>query len=559
MTTLPAKVTILIIGAGPSGLMMGAELGRFGLTPLLVDKKLPENSAKKPPSSTQDPPAGSLAGENDIPCLLHAESLEKLERMGLAEAIKGNGQAIEKLSLFFRGRRKGELSLADLGDAHSPQPFLLQIFLSDLLASLTAALPQKGKEIHWGWEVVKITPGREESEVVLLDSQGRPKAIHARWVIGTDGANSLVRHAMASGYGKEAYVPVFAAKANGPMPSPWPQDAKSLAVALGSSGSALLANGLNEPSGKKTVFFWGGVSSLATNIFRHGPETASHGEALIQRLIRALALPFTRAELTSPACRPGHSDLVWRDNLILAGKAVTQTCAPGFQDVNTAIRHGAALAWRLAYLNNGLGRERLLADYAARCHDDTKRPCERVFRKLFFGNSKGIRRLRPLLSLLLHPSRLYRGRAAQLLFRCLAGGGLFPHADEVLPPLPPKRLGARSGKRAPWGRYNDGRDLFASLGGTEHHLLIFEGLASNRMGFLRLQERLAQLMASYALTVTLHPIPAQEALTRRYGMSTLGFVLLDPDGQVAFRGEEKDLERFRDHLSTRYFPASNTS
>src|SRR5476649_2636440 len=96
---------VLIVGAGPSGLMMAAQLLRHGVQPVIIDSKQgPTNHSK------------ALA--------VQARSLEIYRQMGVIERIINNGKQAGSLTFNDQGKPVAKLLLTDVGRQQTPFPFV---------------------------------------------------------------------------------------------------------------------------------------------------------------------------------------------------------------------------------------------------------------------------------------------------------------------------------------------------------------------------------------------------------------------------------------------------
>src|SRR5438067_1094089 len=102
---MPPTSPILVIGAGPSGLVMAAELARHGAACRIVDK-----------SPTPAPESRAVG--------IHSRSLEVFEDMGVLPAALAEGQKVHGVSIMAGGQRILHLSLDELD---APYPFVLDL------------------------------------------------------------------------------------------------------------------------------------------------------------------------------------------------------------------------------------------------------------------------------------------------------------------------------------------------------------------------------------------------------------------------------------------------
>ena len=102
MSTLPVHDTdVLIIGAGPTGLVLALWLARMGVRVRIIDK-------------TAEPGTTSRA------LAVQARTLELYNQIGLADAVVERGRKVSAANFWVSGKKVGHLALADFGAGLSP-------------------------------------------------------------------------------------------------------------------------------------------------------------------------------------------------------------------------------------------------------------------------------------------------------------------------------------------------------------------------------------------------------------------------------------------------------
>src|SRR5689334_13170482 len=102
---------ILIVGAGPTGLVLALWLAKQGVKPRIIDK-------------TAEPGTTSRA------LAVHARTLELYRQLDLSDAIIRRGHKVPAVNLWVQGRKEARVSFEDVGADITPYPFL-HIFPQD--------------------------------------------------------------------------------------------------------------------------------------------------------------------------------------------------------------------------------------------------------------------------------------------------------------------------------------------------------------------------------------------------------------------------------------------
>lgn len=164
---------VLIVGAGPTGLMAANQLARFDINFILMDRK---------PGPTIESRAIAVT----------ARSLEIYQQMGIhQEAIRG-GKRIESFNLYSQGEKKIEVQVGEIGKGLSEFSYMLAFEQSKNEELLVSQLTKLGKSIHWDYEFVELKEHKNSIKAITAH-QGEKYEIQAQYLIACDGANSAVR------------------------------------------------------------------------------------------------------------------------------------------------------------------------------------------------------------------------------------------------------------------------------------------------------------------------------------------------------------------------------
>lgn len=171
------RTDVLIVGAGPSGLMLAAELHRRGVDFRIVDKHPDVLEATKAAA-------------------VHARALEYFRDVGIADRILAEGQRVDILAL--RTGYRDRVSVDFRGMRDTAYPHMVDIPQARTEHILLEHLAAAGVSVERGWSVTALTQGTSTVATTLVASDGEPTStdprnLVANWVVGCDGARSTVR------------------------------------------------------------------------------------------------------------------------------------------------------------------------------------------------------------------------------------------------------------------------------------------------------------------------------------------------------------------------------
>ena len=164
---------VLIVGAGPSGLMMAAQLLRYGVQPLIIDSK-------------QGPTTYSKA------LAVQARSLEMYRQMGVIDKVIANGKQAEGACFVTDGDQAASLSFQNVGENQTLFPYILMYQQSKNERLLLDYLTLNCCPVYWNTTLISLKQNSDGVEAGL-ETSTQQQTINCEWVIGADGAHSIVR------------------------------------------------------------------------------------------------------------------------------------------------------------------------------------------------------------------------------------------------------------------------------------------------------------------------------------------------------------------------------
>jgi 2-polyprenyl-6-methoxyphenol hydroxylase-like FAD-dependent oxidoreductase len=181
--------SVLIVGAGPSGLMMAAQLLRHGVQPIIIDSK-------------QGPTDQSKA------LAVQARSLEIYRQLGVIDRIIEGGKQADGVAFNYDGTVLAQLSLANTGKGLTKFPFIHLYQQSKNERLLLDFLTTNCCPVYWD---TTITTVKQVGKQVEVELQSGTETINltANWLIGADGAHSTVRQQLQIPFNGDTYAHEF--------------------------------------------------------------------------------------------------------------------------------------------------------------------------------------------------------------------------------------------------------------------------------------------------------------------------------------------------------------
>src|ERR1700738_4242685 len=165
---------VLIIGAGPTGLVLALWLTKLGVKVRIIDK------TAKPGTTSR-----ALA--------VQARTLELYRQADLADAVVEHGHKVPAVNLWVKGEPATRVPFERIGSDLTPYPFL-QIFPQDqherLLIERLEAL---GVPVERLTQLGGVADNGERVTARLRGPEGREGSCQASYIAGCDGARSIVR------------------------------------------------------------------------------------------------------------------------------------------------------------------------------------------------------------------------------------------------------------------------------------------------------------------------------------------------------------------------------
>lgn len=526
---------VLVVGAGPVGLLLACELARRDV-PIRVIDKLP------------GPTTESRA------IVVHARSLEMLERVGVAEEIISCGVRTTAGEFHAGGRTEARVPL-DTVD--SPYPFTVTLPQTDTERILAERLRNLGVGVERGTELLGFDQDEDGIEATLRLGDGGEQKVGCAFIAGTDGSRSTVRHAVGArleGAFKGDRFLLADVEAEHDLD-------RSALHTFFTEGGPLLVFPMR---GERTRI----IARVPDQAFSREEPTLPEAQEVVDgrtggiRLRRAHWLTvFEIHHAQVPSYRYGRA--------LLAGDAAHVHSPAAGQGMNTGMQDSFNLAWKLAAVTRGVASPGLLDSYHEERHPIAARVIAQTTRLTAMGTLRR-RSEQVIRDHLIHVAAglaPIRRRMASQTEETDIGYRDSPIVDS----LDHHRGGPVPGEAAPdVSGLPGGRSLHGLLSEAVDHTLLWVILDRSELDRDRMRLSAAafpQPAAVRQVVVAVEGIAGTSAdvlipdpeglVARRYGVGGRGkLFVIRPDGYVGMRAAIEDATRLRDYLARLYRKSS---
>jgi len=327
---------VLIIGAGPTGLMLANQLGRRGVRTTIIDRH-------------SGPALQSRA------MAVHARTLEIYSKLGIAERAVELGRPGFGANMWAGGRLKARIPLNEMGKNLSPFPYVLMLSQDDNEHIMGEHLAEYGLAVQWNTELVALDQQADHVTATIQDPDGSTRKITATYVAGCDGSRSAVRELNGIAFPGAPYEHAFFVadtEAVGPMVP------DELNVFLWRSGFHLYfpMRGTNG---------WRVIGILPKHLF--GKDDVAFDDLIPTLLeVGGAGLSFKTCHWFSTYRIHHRCTERFRDRrCFVLGDAAHVHSPMGGQGMNTGLQDAYNLAWKLALVLSNGADDALLDTYEA--------------------------------------------------------------------------------------------------------------------------------------------------------------------------------------------------
>jgi 2-polyprenyl-6-methoxyphenol hydroxylase-like FAD-dependent oxidoreductase len=515
------ETDVLVVGAGPTGLMLANQLARRGVRARIIDRH-----------------AGPARETRALG--VQARTLEIYAHLGVVDRALELGKRGLGANVWARGKRMARVPFGEAGKHLTPYPFVLILGQDDNERILGERLRDFGASVEWNTELAGLEQSGDRVDAMLKSADGSTGKLSAAWVAGCDGAKSSVRELSSIAFEGAPYEHVF-----------YVADTRSTGSMIPDQINVyLLRRGFHLMFPLRGDDHWRIVGIL--------PDALREKSDLKFDDVIPSLRDEAGAELTIRDCswfstyRIHHRSAArFRDRrCFLLGDAAHVHSPVGAQGMNTGLQDAYNLAWKIALVAQGRAEAALLDSYeeermpiARRLLETTDRMFRLIISDRWWAGSLRTEVVARLAALAMSVKRIQLAA-----FRIVSQTGIhyrernLSHDLDKLPHDAP-----RAGDRFPWLRLR-----FESAGGIED---FYDKIDDTRLALI-VTGQAAPVQAELGLGdfVRIHSIRSDvlnDAELERARIPDTAFYLLRPDGHVGLCGRGLDVAAIRRYASER--------
>ncbi len=327
------ETDVLVVGAGPTGLVLALWLTKLGARVRIVDK-------------TAEPGTTSRA------VAVQARTLELYRQVGLGDTIAERGRSAVAVNLWVAGKNLARAVFGDMGAGLSRYPYALIFPQDEHERLLIDQLAEAGVQVERQTELLGFEDADGRVLAHLVRPEGAREDCEAAYVAGCDGAHSTVRETLGIGFPGGVYAHLFyvadveasGAAMNGEVHVALDTtDFLAVFPLKGDGRARLIGTVRQEAERQHENLTWDDVS---------------------KRVIERMRIDVGRVNWFS-IYHVHHrvADHFRKGRAFLLGDAAHIHSPVGGQGMNTGIGDAVNLAWKLAAVRHGRANESLLDSY----------------------------------------------------------------------------------------------------------------------------------------------------------------------------------------------------
>lgn len=524
---------VLIIGAGPSGLMMAAELARHGVSFRIIDKK-------------PEPTLSSNA------TWIQTRTLEIFNQLGLADHFLKAGHPCDAINLYTNGKLSAKIPFSSLDSTY---PFILTLAQAETERILIEHLERLKGQVERSLELIDVK--QENNRVIskLKYADGHTETITSDWLIACDGANSTIRE--KSGI-------IFQGK---DLP-------EQFMVADTQMGSYLPNNEMHVFFDKGTIFPEKGTLFAAfpcgsnkyrinANLYLDAPRQSFTAKEVKEVVTERTYGNYTIESVSWISPFWIHDKIVnnMRNNSIfLVGDAAHIHSPAGGQGMNSGIQDAYNLAWKLALVIKEQAKPSLLDSYQLERYPIMNEIVKQTghLTEMALFDSTFYEKLHTFCRKI-SKSPPFANKIAMQVTQL----SLQYHDSPIINYEKKLTKSPKQGERAPDVKINPSMRLSDYLRNTQHNVLLFTGLSFEKNNLQKIITLETWLTQNYPNLIRAHLISTEKngdadkiifdsnnAIHNAYHMKKPALYILRPDNTIAYYSNKFEIAPIEQFLES---------
>jgi len=512
-------LSVLIIGAGPTGLMMACELARHGISFRIIDKN-------------QNPTVSSNA------TWIQSRTMEIFDHIGIIDRFTRLSNPCHAINLYTNGKSLAQISLTEMDSTY---PYIMMLPQSETERLLNERLT----ELHGKVErPLKLTDVKQIDNKVIStieNSNGYTDEIVSDWLIACDGANSSVREKSGIYFPGEDLPEQF-----------------------------IVADAIIESHMSKDevhVFFDKGSVFAAFPLGANKYRIMANLNLGIQRKLyterEVIEMAQERAQGTYYVKSVSWISFFWihsklannmqNNSIFLAGDSAHIHSPALGQGMNTGIQDAYNLAWKLALRIKGKAKSSLLNSYQIERYPVIKEMVNKMesYTKMALFDKNFLKKLNKYSQKLADKNAKF----SQKIVAELTQTHIQYTDSPIIDCTNIKKNLIKPGMRAPNVIIHSSSRLYNYFHDTKHHILLFLGLNPSKKTLLQMtefQKLLHHVHPDLINVYLVSPIPLEESknvildvnanIHNQYKVKTQALYIIRPDNYIAYCSNQFKIE-----------------
>lgn len=520
-----SHLPVLIVGAGPTGLMMANELKRHNIPFRIIDKN-----------------AEQTQGSNAT--WIQTRTLEIFDTIGMIDSFLKIGHKCHTINGYVKGKCSFKMPLNNIDSTY---PFILMLPQKDTEHLLNKKLNDSKIYVERSHELINVkqTNGGIFSTIKLFN--GDTETITSDWLIACDGANSTVRSKCQIAFPGENISEQFMV-ADAELNSFLPTDEIHV----------FFDKGTVFPE-KATIFSAFPCSSkryrLIANLYNETPRQIFHVHEVEDVVFERTYENYIVKNISWISPFWIHDKMVDNmqyDAIFLLGDAAHIHSPAGGQGMNTGIQDAFNLAWKLALVIKGKANKTLLNSCQKERFPIVKNIVKQTdfYTNMFLFDKSFFSKLKKFGHELLENSHL-----SQKIGQKLTQIDIYYKKSPVINyEIKPNAKSPKQGKRAPDVSISHSKKLSEYLSNSMHNILLFTSDHLTKHDLKQIQKlqniienKFSDIIKMFVITnknlddVNNIIIDETKAIHYKYNVNHLCTYIIRPDNYIAYYGNGVDL------------------